>query len=265
MAETDFYTDIKRHEFRYIDEVGAKPFLLYKYYLTYSTAPKINPSLETIARDLNLLDKQGKPSKSAVCNLNKVLISKGWIRIENGVVKPLKSFRKSERHSEKMNADHSENLNKRSEKMNDSFRKSERPYKEENKHKEITKKKQLSETSSDVDSPELKSFRKTLKDFQKAYAEPHGKGQSIAQNNSIRKLFELARGDTTICIEIHRFQQGEDWRNGRVTWSTVEKDFNFHKARIEAKNGNSSQINRNGTNGGSGTNNAHLKPRLISG
>lgn len=94
-----------------VKTIGAMPFILFEYYLTWQDEPNgIRPSLETIATDLGLFDKQGRPSKSAACNLKKILISKGWIKEENGQVIILKSFRNSEHHSEKMN-DLSEFLN----------------------------------------------------------------------------------------------------------------------------------------------------------
>jgi hypothetical protein len=120
----EYFTTITRSMLGYVREVGAMPFMLYEYFMTYQTAPDgIRPSLETIARDLGILDKKGKPSKSAVCNLKKILIEKEWIREENGRIVLLKSFRNSERRSEIMKG--------HSEKMNESFRNSERPLKEE--------------------------------------------------------------------------------------------------------------------------------------
>jgi hypothetical protein len=120
----DYFAKINRTMLAAVREVGAMPFLLFEYYMTYSTAPEIRPSLETIAKDLGILDKKGKPSKSAVCNLKKILIEKGWIREESGCIFLLKSFRISENHSEF---------------LNESFRNSERPLYKDEKEKEERK------------------------------------------------------------------------------------------------------------------------------
>jgi hypothetical protein len=82
----DYYTKIYRSTFSRINEVGAKPFLLFQYYLTYATAKKINPTLKTIALDMGILDKQGKPQISAVSHLKKTLINAGWVKEENGEI-----------------------------------------------------------------------------------------------------------------------------------------------------------------------------------
>lgn len=106
---------------RMVKEIGAMPFVLFQYYLTYQSASDgIRPSLQTTADDLGL-------TKSAVCNLKKILLEKEWINESRGEIFILKSFRKNE-NSEKMNSSHSEKLNDYSEKMNDSFRKNESPY-----------------------------------------------------------------------------------------------------------------------------------------
>lgn len=118
--------------------------------------------------------------------------------------------------------------------------------------KTSTKKKNISETSSDVvkkisvqkssDSAELTIFRRTLSDFQNNYAAPTGKGAAIAQNNAIRNLFDLSKGDAAICVEIHRLLQREEWRKMRVKWTDVEKEFPFHKARTKAESTNHSSV-----------------------
>lgn len=123
---TEFYTTTTRTMLKYVREVGAMPFVLFEYYQTYETAPDgIRPSLETIAIDLGILDKKGKPSKSAVCNLKKILIEKKWIKEENGRIILLKSFRISECCSEILNettekeVEDSDILNGHSEILND--------------------------------------------------------------------------------------------------------------------------------------------------
>ncbi len=103
------------------------------------------------------------------------------------------------------------------------------------------------------DSPEFKHFRQTLSDFQKGYAAPTVKGVIIANATAVRSLFKLARGDTDICLEIHRFQQSEVWRNGRVDWITVHRDFNSYLANKKngATNGTAKQY-KNFSNGNGG-------------
>jgi hypothetical protein len=86
MAETDYYTTLHRSMFARINEVGAKPFLLFQYYLTYKTAPRINPSLKTIALDMGIVDKNGKAQISAVSHLKKELIEAGWIQEIDGEI-----------------------------------------------------------------------------------------------------------------------------------------------------------------------------------
>ena len=86
MAETDYYTTLHRSMFARINEVGAKPFLLFQYYLTYRTAPNISPSLKTIALDMGIVDKNGKPQISAVSHLKKELIDAGWIQEKDGEI-----------------------------------------------------------------------------------------------------------------------------------------------------------------------------------
>ncbi|MBX7170593.1 MAG: hypothetical protein K1X72_06515 [Pyrinomonadaceae bacterium] len=117
----DYWTKTSRSMLRMVKEIGAMPFVLFQYYLTYqSSSDGIRPSLQTTADDLGL-------TKSAVCNLKKILLEKEWINESRGEIFILKSFRKNE-YSEKMNNSHSEKMNNYSEKMNDSFRKNESPY-----------------------------------------------------------------------------------------------------------------------------------------
>ncbi len=134
-----------------------------------------------------------------------------------------------------------------------------------NPPKEETKpKKNLSETSSDVGekvrvpkikvepkpTPEQTTFRHRLWEIQNAYAPVTAKGLIIANNLAIKKLFSLARGDTSICDAIRTDLLTEAWRKGRVTWIEVEKDFNFYKARIEGeRNGAIKQNERKQPNG----------------
>lgn len=110
--------------------------------------------------------------------------------------------------------------------MNESFTKNERPftrnespYKEENKQREGTKRK-------NSDSPALIAFRHELTKFQNAFAKPTTKGTTIANHNAIRDLFDLSKGSVDRCVRVHRFQQDEAWRKSKVDWTTVLKDFN---------------------------------------
>lgn len=119
---SDFWTKTTREMLGSVKEIGAMPFILFEYYRTWETAPDgIRPSLQTVADDLGI-------TKSAVCNHKKVLLEKSWISEEKGRIFIEKSFRKTESHSEKLNANeeshseilnvHSENLNEDSEKLN---------------------------------------------------------------------------------------------------------------------------------------------------
>lgn len=131
MAEntTHFWVKTNREMLASVKEVGAMPFVLFQYYLTWSTAPDgIKPSLQRIADDLDL-------EKTAVCNLRRRLIKAGWIKFENDEIFILKSFTKNESDSQKMNENeknHSQKMNKHSQivnddsqKMNESFTKNE--------------------------------------------------------------------------------------------------------------------------------------------
>ena len=93
----DYYTTLKRSMFKAHKEIGAMPFLLFEYYLTYETASEgIKPSLKTVAEDLGL-------EPNAVCNLRKRLVEAGWIKYENGQVIILKTFTPSETPSHHVN------------------------------------------------------------------------------------------------------------------------------------------------------------------
>jgi hypothetical protein len=136
---TDYYTTTSRQMLASAKEVGAMPFLLFQYYLTWQKAKDgIKPSLQRIAEDLGM-------EKNAVCNLRSRLIKAGWIRYENDEVFILKTFTKNERsftknerdHSQKMNDD-SHHVNDHSQKMNEPFTKNESPYiRMRNKEEEI--------------------------------------------------------------------------------------------------------------------------------
>jgi hypothetical protein len=267
--KTDYYTTLKRSMFRRINEVGAKPFLLFQYYLTYASASRINPSLKTVALDMGILDKKGVPQISAVCHLKKELIEAGWIREENGEIfitlqlekvekistPPL---RKSQQPIEKISTESLENLNT-------PLRKSQSLYKDENlKELEIKEKeKELSETDAVASvtplkkikvqkSPEQEKFHSALWDYQHAFAKVSSQKLIIANHKALHSLFKLARGDTALCIAIHEDLQTESWRRQRVNWVDVEKDFYNYQNR---KNGNGNiqkQSNGNGkpTNSG---------------
>lgn len=219
-------------------EIGAMPFLLFQYYLTWETASDgISPSLKTVADDLGL-------EPNAVCNLRKKLVQFGWIKYENGEVFILKTFTSNESDSHQVNERFtpSESTFTPDESV---FTPSESPYKEEKEQRKNREKEEINTLSeADVlpekklppkkvskpkteDAPELVKFRKTLAAFQKNYAEPTTQGAIIGNAAAIKKLFSLARGDTAICVEAHLFQQAEEWRKKRVDWVTVLKDFNF--------------------------------------
>lgn len=96
---------------REANAVGAKPFILFQYYLTWQNARGgIFPGLKTVADDLQI-------APAAICNLRNVLIKAGWISVQNGRVSILKTFILNECHSDDMNAD-SDDMNKNSDNMN---------------------------------------------------------------------------------------------------------------------------------------------------
>jgi hypothetical protein len=125
-----YYVQTTREMLAAAAEVGAKPFLLFQYYLTWQTASEgIKPPLARQSADLGL-------EKNAICNLRARLIKAGWIRLVG----------------DEMN-NHSQKMNDYSQKMNESFTKNERLFTKnecalkgreltENKQLEITKNKQ---------------------------------------------------------------------------------------------------------------------------
>lgn len=150
---TDFYTRLNRSMFASIREVGAMPFALFQYYRTWATAEFIAPKPERIAVDMGLIDKQGKPSKSAVANLKKVLKEKRWIDEVDGKIVLLKFVDSSEylnpsqfQRSDILNA-RTENINENSENLNDSSENLNAIYKEENKQ-ETKKNEEISITNA---------------------------------------------------------------------------------------------------------------------
>ncbi len=71
---------------RSADEVGAKAFVLFQYYLTFQTATDgIKPTLKQIQKDLGW-------QPSATCNLRNKLAQKGWIKFTKNEVFVLKTF-----------------------------------------------------------------------------------------------------------------------------------------------------------------------------
>lgn len=107
----EFYVNTTRQMLLAAKEIGAKPFLLFQYYLTWQSSPNgIKPSLQRIAGDLGL-------EKNAVCNLRAKLVKSGWISFQNEEVFITKSFTKNESESEN-----------HSQKMNEPFTKNERSF-----------------------------------------------------------------------------------------------------------------------------------------
>lgn len=199
----DFYATVYRSHLRCVHQVGEAAFFLYIYFLTWSTADVIRPSLARIEADLGL-------SKSAICNRRATLKRAGWIAMaSDGEIILQKPFTKDESLSRDMNESFTKDERP--------FTKNESPYKEENKQREGTKR--------NSDSPELIAFRRELTEFQNAFAKPTTKGMAIANNNAIRDLFDLSTGRVDRCVKVHQFQQDEPWRKSKVNWTTVLKDF----------------------------------------
>ena len=106
-----YYTKTTRAMLRAVNEVGAKPFVLFQYYQTYQNAKDgIFPALNRVADDLGM-------TSSAVCNLRNRLEKAGWIKVEKGRVLIIKTFTKNESDSQKMKED-SHFVNTDSQKMN---------------------------------------------------------------------------------------------------------------------------------------------------
>lgn len=79
-----------------------------------------------------------------------------------------------------------------------------------------------------------KIFKKTLRDFQDAYAKPTTAAAAIADNQAIKKLLVLSAGDAEKCIAVHKFYQP---KLATVSWTTVHKFWNQFSAKTVG-NGN---------------------------
>jgi hypothetical protein len=98
--------------------------------------------------------------------------------------------------------------------------------------KEKEKKSNVSE--ADIVKPpkeKVSVFFKSLKAFQEEYAPPTTKGLVIANTQAIKTLEGLSDGDDELCKQIHRSLQRDAWRNGRVDWTVVVREFSFQKAQ----------------------------------
>lgn len=149
----DYYAVATRTMLSEVKEIGAMPFILFEYYLTWTTAPEgIKPPLQQIADDLGL-------EKNAVCNLRTKLVKAGWIKYENGQVFITKSFTKnespSENYSQKMNED-SQKMNNRSQKMNPLYK--EENSKDSKKEGEENAPTQAESKTENLDKHQLRSL-----------------------------------------------------------------------------------------------------------
>lgn len=79
-------------------------------------------------------------------------------------------------------------------------------------------------TATFVDS---KSFGHKLREYQRSYAAPTTRGQAIADNKAINELCNLSQGNAALCIARHEELQAQKWRDGRVHWTHVVKEWNF--------------------------------------
>ena len=75
-AQTDYYAKTTRSMLSCVKEVGAMPFLVYQFYLTFHEIGEHLPTLEETAEHFGIV-------KSAVSNHNKKLLKNGWIRKQN--------------------------------------------------------------------------------------------------------------------------------------------------------------------------------------
>jgi hypothetical protein len=113
-------------------------------------------------------------------------------------------------------------------------------------NKEVFKNKDKKEKKKTEDPDGFAEFREKLVAYQNGFAKLTTQGAVIGNNTAIRKLFELARGDTAPCIEIHESLQKEKWRKGRVDWCAVVGNFNFHDADKRLNGNGKHNSNGNG-------------------
>src|SRR4051812_13682638 len=116
------WTKTTREMLRASQQIGAKPFILFQYFLTWESAKDgIFPPLKLIAKDLDM-------EPNAICNLRKRLIDAGWIKVEKGRVLILKTFTKNEGNSQDVytgNEESSQKMNESSQIVNPTFTKNE--------------------------------------------------------------------------------------------------------------------------------------------
>lgn len=120
------WTKTTREMLRASQQIGAKPFILFQYFLTWESAKDgIFPPLKLIAKDLDM-------EPNAICNLRKRLIDAGWIKVSKGRVLILKTFTKNEGNSQDVytgNEESSQKMNESSQIVNPTFTKNESPLK----------------------------------------------------------------------------------------------------------------------------------------
>ncbi len=217
----DYYCKTTRSMLANVKEVGAMPFILFEYYLTWASAPNgIKPPLQRISDDLGL-------EKNNICNLRKKLIDAGWIRFENDEVFILKSFTKNENnHSQKMNdSENSFTKNESdSQKMNESFTKNESafilneqtfilnesPLKEENKQ-ELKEERTGEERESNSIYPEASPVPKSAP------------APKIFENKFVRRFWEFfpeqTLSENQIRVISNRIRDGTVWNQALEFWA----------------------------------------------
>jgi hypothetical protein len=249
VAETDYYTTLHRSMFARINEVGAKPFLLFQYYLTYRTAPKISPSLKTIALDMGIVDKQGKPQISAVSHLKKELIEAGWVEEKDGEIL-ITLVEKNSTAVEKISS-------RKLRKSQQVLRNSQPPYIRNEKEKEIEIKKDSLSTPA--------RFQASTKNLEIEESRTVRRNDSLADNEALKLLeetFKITVGNHFAEAIADRIKNIDVWRaliRDKISFADRPQSqreripnwiFSAYDEKLEKeakKNGNSTEISRNQT------------------
>lgn len=210
----DYWTKTTRSMLSEAKEVGGMPFMLFQYYLTWASAPEgIKPTLARTCEDLGL-------EKSAVCNLRKKLIEKGWIRLEKDEVFITKSFTKNECCSQKMKND-SQKVNDYSQKMNEPFTKSEQsftknesPYKEEKEQERTIEKEQEEREGAPAPAQFQSSVRNLgIEESQHKKIERRDDLKDCKALNFFENCFKVTVGNVTATAISDRVNNLAVWEN----------------------------------------------------
>jgi hypothetical protein len=245
MSKKDFYCRTTREMLSQVKEVGAMPFVLFEYYLTYENAPEgIRPGLQTICDDLGL-------EPNAVCNLRKRLIKAGWISYQNGEVFILKNFTKNDPDDSQIVNPDSQKMNPDSQKMNNGFTKNE--FKFTNCESGFTKNEfKFTKNESPYIRNENKKRERKEKEKRERDAHAHARRNSLISDSEFLLAYREFFPDYHISIFqqeviLSRARDPVAWREALTFWAgnnyrpgSVEKICNKHdeilKEKSEVKN-----------------------------